>query len=247
MLHKYAGAHARACRGLRDEYHITGASQILELLAGKLNNVSPIRYNIGMEKWYKKTYVCSICDALIEMTTKSNILRDKNCFECQGDLTLLSVLDDTINPTEKKEEKNMETTTAPQTMILDWVENDEVITKSYSESDVRALAWRDKSYATKMNEYYRKESQLRTLLEEVYADSQEQDTLSQIAEIFDVSLTKEIEVTAWVRVDMTIEVDMAEGDYDIEDMVRNNLTIDSFGSEISVNDYEVDRVEEGAY
>ena len=43
---------------------------------------------------------------------------------------------------------------------------------------------------------------------------------------------------------MTIEVDMANGDYDIEDMVRNNLTIDSFGSEISVNDYDVERVEE---
>ena len=224
-----------------------------------------------MTNWYKKDYVCSICDALIEITTQSNILRDKNCFECQGNLTLLSVLDVTIDPTEKKEEQNMETTTlreqiiqemelrygneitelknqiANSTIKLDFVENDEVTTKSYSESDVRALVFRDKSYATKMNEYYRKESQLRTLLEEVYADSQDQDTLSQIAEIFDVPLTKEIEVTAWVRVDLTIEVDLAEGDYDIEDMVRNNLTIDSFGSEISVNDYDVDRVEEGAY
>jgi len=200
-----------------------------------------------MTNWYKKDYVCSICDALIEITTKSNTLRDKNCFECQGDLTLLSVLDATIYPTEKKEEQIMETTTAPQTMTLNWTENDVERTETYTESDVRALVYRDKSYQTKMNEYYRKESQLRTLLEEVYADSSEQDTLSQIAEIFDVPLTKEIEVTAWVRVDMTIEVDMADGDYDIEDMVRNNLTIDSFGSEISVNDYDVDRVEEGAY
>ena len=77
-----------------------------------------------MTNWYKKDYVCSICDALIEITTQSNILRDKNCFECQGDLTLLSVLDATIYPTEKKEEQNMETTTAPQTMTLDWLEND---------------------------------------------------------------------------------------------------------------------------
>lgn len=200
-----------------------------------------------MTNWYKKDYVCSICDALIEITTQSNILRDKNCFECQGDLTLLSVLDATIYPTEKKEEQNMETTTAPQTMTLDWLENDVSRTETYTESDVRAMYWNNKNLAQKQNEWYKKESQLRTLLEEVYADSSEQDTLSQIAEIFDVPLTKEIEVTAWVRVDMTIEIDMADGDYDIEDMVRNNLTIDSFGSEISVNDYEVDRVEEGAY
>lgn len=200
-----------------------------------------------MTNWYKKDYVCSICDALIEITTQSNILRDKNCFECQGDLTLLSVLDATIYPTEKKEEQNMETTTAPQTMTLDWLENDVSRTETYTESDVRAMYWNNKNLAQKQNEWYKKESQLRTLLEEVYADSSEQDTLSQIAEIFDVPLTKEIEVTAWVRVDMTIEIDMADGDYDIEDMVRNNLTIDSFGSEISVNDYDVDRVEEGAY
>jgi len=85
------------------------------------------------------------------------------------------------------------------------------------------------------------------LLEEVYADSQDQESLIAIAEIFDVPLTKEVEVTAWVRVDMTVEVDLAEGDYDLEDLIRNNLTIDSFGSEISVNDYDVDRVEEGRY
>jgi hypothetical protein len=200
-----------------------------------------------MENWYKKEYVCSICDALIEMTTKSDELRDKTCLECYGDLTLLSVVNATIVPTTKKEETNMETLTPAQTMTLSWIENDVETTKTYTENDIRSIVHSNKFLQGKQNEAYRKESQLRTLLEEVYADSSEQDTLSQIAEIFDVSLTKEIEVTAWVRVDMVIEVDLADGDYDIEDMVRNNLTIDSFGSEISVNDYDVDRVEEGAY
>jgi hypothetical protein len=203
-----------------------------------------------MDKWNKHTYVCTVCDGLVEMTIKSNNeVNDDNCPVCEiRSLNLLSVLDATIYQTETKEEQNMETTdTMPQTMKLEWIENDIVTTKEYTESDVRQMAWTNKSLTTKQNEWYKKESQLRTLLEEVYADSQDQDTLAQIAEIFDVPLTKEIEVTAWVRVDLTIEVDLAEGDYDIEDMVRNNLTIDSFGSEISVNDYDVDRVEEGAY
>jgi hypothetical protein len=202
------------------------------------------------QSWNKHTYVCSTCDGLVEMTIKSNNeINDDNCPVCEiRSLNLLSVVDATILPiTEQEKEVKMETITEPQTMTLNWIENDVETTKTYTESDVRALLYRDKSYQTKMNEYYRKESQLRTLLEEVYADSSEQEVLSQIAEIFDVPLTKEIEVTAWVRVDMTIEVDMADGDYDIEDMVRNNLTIDSFGSEINVNDYDVDRVEEGAY
>ena len=198
------------------------------------------------QRWFKYEYVCGICDALIEYTSTRNVT-DITC-ECGGDTTMLSVVDATILPIiQQPKEDKMETATAPQTMTLDWVENDVSRTETYTENDVRAMYWNNKHLAQKQNEWYKKESQLRTLLEEVYADSSEQDTLSQIAEIFDVPLTKEIEVTAWVRVDMTIEVDMADGDYDIEDMVRNNLTIDSFGSEISVNDYDVDRVEEGAY
>jgi len=202
---------------------------------------------LAMDNWNKYTYVCATCDALIEITNKTNVYQPHIC--CDKEATWLSVQDATIYPTQKKEEQQMETTTEtlPQVMKLDWAENDVVTTKEYTEADVRALVYRDKSYQTKMNEYYRKESQLRTLLEEVIADSQDAEILEQIADIFDVPLTKEIEVTAWIRVDATIEVDIREGDFDIEDMMRNNLTIDSFGSEISVNDYEVERVEEGAY
>ena len=200
------------------------------------------------ETWFKWDYVCTNCDANITMTIKSNGQPHAEiCPNCNNQMTLMSVVDATIYPTTKKEETNMDTLTPAQTMTLTWIENDVEKTTTYSENDIRALFYNNKRLNEKQNDYFRKESQLRTLLEEVYADSNEQDTLAQIAEIFDVPLTKEIEVTAWVRVDMTIEVDMAEGDYDIEDMVRNNLTIDSFGSEISVNDYDVDRVEEGAY
>jgi hypothetical protein len=203
------------------------------------------------DNWNKHTYVCSACDGLFEMTIKSNNeINDDNCPVCEiRSLNLLSVLDATIYPTTKKEEQTMETTTEtlPQVMKLDWVENDQTITKEYTEADVRHMVWVNKNLTNKQNEWYRKESQLRTLLEEVYADSNEQETLADIAEIFDVPLTKEIEVTAYIRVSATIEVDMADGDYDLEDLMRNNLTVDSFGSEISVNDYDVDRVEEGAY
>ena len=200
-----------------------------------------------MEKWFKYNFVCPYCDSLIEYTTKDLGTNLEQCPICPNNLTLMSVVDATIySPTKKEEEMNL-TETPAQTITLTWSENDVETSTTYSPNDVRALVYRDKSYARTMNEYYSKESQLRTLLEEVYADSNEQDTLAQIAEIFDVPLTKEIEVTAWVRVDMTIEVDMAEGDYDIETMVSNNLTVDSYSSEISVSNHEVERVEEGGY
>lgn len=198
-----------------------------------------------MTKYCSYWYVCQNCDSSIEIVSSGIHIQDPtcNCNNSQVVWCQTSVVESSTNQTK---EGNMETTT-PQVMTLDWVENDVVTNKTYTESDVRHMVWVNKNLTEKQNDWYRKESQLRTLLEEVYADSQDQETLAQIAEIFDVPLTKEIEVTAWVRVDMVIEVDMADGDYDIEDMVRNNLTIDSFGSEITVNDYDVDRVEEGAY
>jgi hypothetical protein len=65
--------------------------------------------------------------------------------------------------------------------------------------------------------------------------------------MFDIPLTKEIEITVWVRVDATVEVDL-NGDFDgVEQFVQDNLTIDSYGSEMSINNYDIDRVEEGAY
>jgi DUF4097 and DUF4098 domain-containing protein YvlB len=198
-----------------------------------------------MPTWYKWDYVCSGCDAHIEITAlvDGHSIKNEMCIKCLSPLTLVSVVDVTILPIPTKKEEEMTTETPAQIMTLDWIENDVVTTKSYTESDIRAMVWTNKNLTAKQNDWYRKESQLRTLLEEVYADSNEQETLAQIAEMFDVPLTKEISVTAYVQVHMTVEVDMADGQYDIEDVVRNNLTIDSFGSEISLNDYYVERVE----
>ena len=201
------------------------------------------------DKWTKWDYVCPYCDARVELTVQDNVKSvNETCPSCSNILALMSVVDATIEPipTTKEEEMNL-TDTPVQTMTLTWIENENESEKIYTENDVRSAIYNNKRYAEKMNEYYRKESQLRTLLEEVYADSDEQDTLSQIAQIFDVPLTKEIEVTAYVRVALTIEVDMADGDYDIDSLVSDNLTVDSYGGEISVNDYAVERVEEGAY
>ena len=43
-----------------------------------------------MSSWYQKEYLCPDCDSFIVITTKSNELRDRNCFECRGELVLIS-------------------------------------------------------------------------------------------------------------------------------------------------------------
>ena len=139
--------------------------------------------------------------------------------------------------------------TKPQLMTLDWVENDVVTTKSYTESDIRHMVWQLKNLTSKQNEWYTKESQLRTFIHDNFENSDDQESLTEIAEMFDIPLTKEIEVTIYVRVDAVVEVELGDGaGFDaVEEFVSQNLTIDSYGSEMSVNNYEVTSVEEGAY
>jgi len=210
------------------------------------------------ETWYKWDYVCLNCDSLIEMTIKvTGKPHLELCPVCLIDpvnMSLMSVIDATIQPTTTKEE-NMETisdTYNPNLLVTyKKIDGDEI---SYPVQKVTEIEYsldqgrrNYKMLVEKQNAWYTKESRLRTLLEEVYADSEEQDTLAQIAEIFDIPLTKEVEYTAWVRVDVTVEVELG-GDVDaIEDFIAQNITVDSYDSLMSVNNFDVDRVEEGAY
>jgi len=205
------------------------------------------------EQWTKYTFTCDPeeCDTLIEVTCDNygfpSGVMQITC-PCGRRLDVLSVVDATIAPSTTTKEETMETTT-PQIMTLDWVENDVVTNKTYTESDVRHMVWQLKNLTTKQNEWYRKESQLRTFIHDNFENSEDQEALTEIAEMFDIPLTKEIEVTVWVRVDATVEVELTGGDsFDaVEQFVQDNLTVDSYGSEMSVNNFEIDRVEEGAY
>jgi hypothetical protein len=199
----------------------------------------------------KYVFVCDPdeCDTLIEITCVSGFDFPngviKHTCPCGREMSYISAI--ILSSEQPTKEEKMETTT-PQVMTLDWVENDVVTNKTYTESDVRHMVWQLKNLTTKQNEWFKKESQLRTLLEEVYADSDDQESLTNIAEIFDVPLTKEVEYTAWVRVDMTVEVELG-GDLGdaIEDFISSNLTIDSYDSLIQVTNHDIERVEEGAY
>ena len=209
-------------------------------------------------KWFKYTWVCNgECNALIEYILKSGYtpnVTDITCL-CGSNTTLLSVEDATIPVIPTQKEETMETTitiaeTYNPNLLVTYkkIDGDSVTYPTQKVTEIEyALDQSRRNYkmlSDKQNEWYLKESKLRTLLNDVFHDSEDQDTLEKIADIFDVPLTKEIEVTAWVAVNMTIEVDMREGEYDVEDLVRNNLTVDAYGGEITVNDYDVDRVEE---
>lgn len=210
----------------------------------------------------KYTFVCDPdeCDTLIEVTCVSGFDFPngviKHTCPCGREMSYISAT--ILSSEQPTKEEQMQTPfnvtiepmeTTPVTMQLQWVEGDDLVTKTYTESDVRHMVWQLKNLTEKQNQWYRKESQLRTFLEDNYADSSDQESLAEIAEMFDVPLTKEIEVTVWVRVDATVEVELGDGaGFDaVEEFISQNLTVDSYGSEMSVNNFEVERVEEGAY
>ncbi len=205
-----------------------------------------------MTNYQKYTWVCTgDCDALIEYTIKDGYgwpagVMDLTC-RCNSNCTLLSVEDATITPSTTTKEETMETTT-PQVMTLDWIENDVVTNKTYTESDIRNMVWVNKNLTAKQNEWYKKESELRTFIHDNFENSDDQESLTAIAEMFDIPMTKEIDVTIWVRVDATVEVELSGDSFDaVEQFVQDNLTVDSYGSEMAINNFEVERCEEGAY
>ena len=201
----------------------------------------------------KYTFVCDPdeCDTLIEVTCVSGFDFPngviKHTCPCGREMSYISAT--ILSSEQPTKEDKMEETTTPQTMTLEWVENDVVTNKTYTESDIRHMVWVNKNLTNKQNEWYKKESQLRTFIHDNFENSDDQDSLTEIAEIFDIPLTKEVEVTVWVRVDATVEVELTGGDsFDvIEDFISSNLTIDSYASEMSVNNFEIERCEEGAY
>lgn len=210
----------------------------------------------------KYTFVCDPdeCDTLIEVTCVSGFDFPngviKHTCPCGRQMAYISATMLTSNQPTKEE--TMETyQLVPESynpnLLVTYKKIDGDVS-SYPVEKVRDIEWSleesrrmYKTLSEKQNSWYTKESKLRSLLEEVYEDSSEQEVLSQIAEIFDIPLTKEIEYTAWIRVDMTVEVELG-GDPDIiADFISSNLTVDSYDSMISVNNHEIDRVEEGAY
>jgi len=178
------------------------------------------------DKWNKYDYVCSLCDALIEITTKSNVYKPQVC--CGEEAIWLSVVDATIpnkNPAPTKEIE-METETT------------ELIDNSVLYQQLKEMRDRNATQDEVIRRLRKNVSTVENIILANYEDSSDQDTLLEIAQALDISLTKEITWTATVSITGTIEVNIGE-DYDLESMVYDNLS-----SELYNYDFSIDSVDE---
>ena len=201
-------------------------------------------------------YVCTSCDASIEIVSKGIHLQDPSC-NCSDPAVVwcqTSVVESTTNQT--KEEKMEETTTSAVT-VPDTYNSNLLVTykviRGYSDAEyttdkVVNIEWELHNGRERQKQntlLHSKIDSVKEIILEAYADSGDQDTLRAIAEALDIELTKTVQFTASIEVTGTIEVNLLDPyDYDIEDEVTDALFADSNNGNIEVVDQEVCHVRE---
>jgi hypothetical protein len=84
---------------------------------------------------------------------------------------------------------------------------------------------------------------VKDIILEAYADSEDQETLTSIAEALDIELTRDVEFTATVEVSGTITLNLLE-DYDLESEITDALYVDAQNGNIVIDEQEVCHVRE---
>lgn len=203
-------------------------------------------------KWTKYSYVCQGCDSLFEITCQ-----DPKTYEpqCCGFVPRVSVVDATIYPTTTKEEQ-MEATvdTSSQesmsanynnnaTMIVKDTRQQEMVYTSVTPYDVSVLMT-DNHYYSKSNKKFNSAIEdVKAIILDSYADSDDQDTLRAIAEALDIRLTKTIEWSATMYVSGSMDVDLLE-DFDLDAELSDNLQVSAWNGDIEVEEYHVEDARE---
>ena len=214
-----------------------------------------------MTTYSKYTFVCTgDCDALIEYTFKDGLGWPNGVVEitcpCGTLCTYLSVEDATLQPTETKgNEMTTETTTpaVPDTYNPNLLVTYKVI-RGYSDAEyqtdkVTSIEWdlHNARQAQKTNAVLQgKIDAVKEIICEAYPDSQDQDTLRDIAEALSIELIKEVEWTASIEVSGTYSYNILENEYDLdlESEITDAIYAESNNGNIEIGDQEVCNVRE---
>ena len=208
------------------------------------------------------TFVCDPdeCDCLIQLTSSDGFgfpsgVTQLTC-PCGRKTTLLSVEHATITPLTQTKEENMNGMIDEPLSDIEKYNPDLLVTykviRGYSDAEyttdkVRNIEYELHNGRTNSKIASALQNNINTvkdIITEAYADSDDQDTLRQIAEALDIPLTKEVEWSATIEVSGTITVDLLEDTVDVESEIYDNLSVDSQNGNIEVIDQEVTNVRE---
>jgi hypothetical protein len=84
---------------------------------------------------------------------------------------------------------------------------------------------------------------LEELIKENYLESGDQGILLQIAELFSISLTKDVEFIATIEISGTVTVDLTDEDA-LQTLLENSVNVSSYDGDLDVSDYVLVNYEE---
>lgn len=206
------------------------------------------------ESWFKDSHLCTICDALVEVTRKDEF---RNIWHCGGECVLLSVEDATIQPNNEREK--METYGATVTPAVPNEYNSNLLVTykkiagtyaqpeapEYITQKVVDLEWALEQ-GRRADDLYNglklKVNELEELLVELYNPNYtKEEALQQIAELFGFELSKTVTVTGTINFEVTVQVPLDEIDnFDAHYKLGDELSLTSYGSEVEVNDWSIE-------
>ena len=212
----------------------------------------------------KYTFACDPdeCDVLIELTSSDGFGFPSGVTEitcpCGRKPVLLSVVNATIAPITQTKEEKMEETTTPAVTVPDTYNANLLVTykviRGYSDAEyatdkVASIEWdlhNGRQSQKTVGVLNGKIDSAKEIICEAYADSQDQDTLREIAEALDIELIKEVEWSASIEVSGTYSFNILENDYDmdLESEITDAIFADSHHGNIEINDQEVCNVRE---
>jgi len=202
-----------------------------------------------MDQWNKWDYLCTNCDANVEMTLKVDGLPHfADCPKCEGfTLTLMSVVDATILPITEQKEEIMETvqeTYNPNALVTyKKIVNGQA---EYVTLKTTELDWamnRARQDEKQVLNDYEKQVALEEIIKENYLESGDQGTLLQIAELFHIALTKDVEFVATIEIAGTVTVDLTDEDA-LQTLLENSINVSSYDGDLDVSDYVLVNYEE---
>ena len=194
------------------------------------------------ETWFKWDYVCTNCDSHVEMTIKSiGLPHSEVCPKCHFALSLMSVVDVTI-PTKQTKEDKMDTLidptlipiTNPAQQVSVFVDGGRV-TKTLEEISADIVKYNN--LIKELHNHNNKVFLVDNIISSRFEDSDDQDTLKEIAQALGISITKEITWSATVTIQGTAEVDITD-EYDLESRVYDELVGELYNYDFSIDDVE---------
>lgn len=207
-----------------------------------------------METWTKYSYVCEPdeCDTMLEITYKDSNFWPSGSMVCPCGRTMqfLSEVDATINNNNTEEEAPMdkEALVDMWKQELDLTYGNEITQltnqvnalqswKDSAERMIESLQDRSSKNSESLGKYQRQVSDLKQYLKDNYDELD--GHAEAIAQIFDIELTREIEYDIVIHARAVVEVGLDE---DGEDIIRENVYIDSSHGNIVIHECDIDTV-----